>query len=47
VVKETIASMIVEQGVLIHFSARRRIGTTMSNFNLRLLPTFSVLIIPG
>src|SRR4051794_38314554 len=35
--------MIAEQGAfLVHLSARRRTGTTMSNFNLRLLPTFSV-----
>jgi hypothetical protein len=47
VVKETFALMIVEQGVLTTLSRWDREGTTMSNFNLRLLLTFSVLIIPG
>jgi hypothetical protein len=41
--------MIVEPALFVRLSARRRIGTgtTMSNFNLRLLLTFSVLTIPG
>jgi hypothetical protein len=49
VVEETFALMIVEPALFVRLSARRRIGTgtTMSNFNLRLLLTFSVLTIPG